>query len=430
MKTILSTNPYKGTIDLYPDDMLIKNYIFDVWRNTARLFGYEEYDTPLVEESILYKVKSGEEIANTQLYSFTDKGGREIAIRPEMTPSLARMIAAKKNDITLPVRWFNIGKYYRYEKPQKGRRREFVQLNMDILGVETLEAELEIIQYILFFMETFKAPKETYEIRINSRYLLDYIFENRLKLDNEMRAQVGRAIDNYSKMERKDFKEYLAVIGLKQVQIEEVMSFLTWGISDLRKIKKESKGAKQLLELFNRAKDLGLTNIRFDPSIMRGFLYYTGTVIEMFDIGGKSNPRAMLGGGRYDDLLAIFGQEKLPAFGFAAGDIVFEDYLRTYNLLPKEITRTEVFVPLLDSNLYTYTQKFSEQLRRAGINTETQLNPIKLGNQLKYASKKQIPWVIIIGDDEINAKKVQLKNMQTGEQSLVSLEEVISIVKK
>jgi histidyl-tRNA synthetase len=429
MKTILSTNPYKGTIDLYPRDMAVKNYIFDVWRNTARLFGYEEYDTPLVEETLLYKVKSGEEIANTQLYNFTDKGGREIAIRPEMTPSLARMVAAKKNELTLPIRWFNIGKYYRYEKPQKGRRREFVQLNMDILGVETSEAELEIIQYILFFMEAFKAPKDTYEIRINSRYLLDYLFENILKLDSDMKAQVGRAIDNYPKMDKDSFEEYLLVIGLTKTQVKEVVDFLKWDISDLKKVKKESKGAEQLLELFDKAKRLGLTNIRFDPSIMRGFLYYTGTVIEMFDIGGKENPRAMLGGGRYDDLLAIFGQEKLPAFGFAAGDIVFEDYLRTYNLLPKELTQTKVFVPLLDSSLYIHTQKFSEQLREEGINTETQLTTTKLGNQLKYASKSNIPWVAIIGEDEINAKKIQLKNMQTGEQSLVSFEELISIVR-
>jgi len=430
MKTILTTTPYKGTVDSYPQDMIAKNYIFDTWRNTAKRFGYEEYDTPLIEETELYKVKSGEEIANTQLYNFTDKGGREIAIRPEMTPSLARMIAAKKNELLLPIRWFNIGKYYRYEKPQKGRRREFVQLNMDIFGVSTVDAELEVLQYILAFMDEFKAPKETYEIRINSRYLLDYLFENLLKLSAGEKAEVGRAIDNYPKMQVSEFKDYLQELDLTEKQITTILNFLKWDISDLKKIKEESNGAAQLLELFEKANTLGLTNLRFEPSIMRGFLYYTGTVIEMFDIGSKDNPRALLGGGRYDDLLTIFGQEKLPAFGFAAGDIVMEDYLKTYNLLPLEATETQVFISLLDPSLYSYTQNLAKQFRNNGINTETQLGELKLKNQLKYAAKKNIPWVIIVGEDEVNAKKLQLKNMATGEQSLVSFDEVIAAIKK
>jgi len=428
METKLLTTPYKGTADTYPQDMLVRKFMFDTWTSVAKKFGFEEYDTPLIEETALYVAKSGDEIASTQLYNFTDKGGREIAIRPEMTPSLARMIAAKKNELTLPLKWFNIGKYYRYEKPQKGRRREFVQLNVDIFGIPTLEAELEIFQYILAVMEEFKASKETYELRVNNRYLLNYLFEDILKLSDEKKGKVGRAIDNYTKLGKEAFVEYLKELELNGKQVDQVLEFLKWTLEDLKKIADKSEGAKQLLELFAKIEELGLTNIRFEPSIMRGLLYYTGTVVEMFDIGSKDNPRALLGGGRYDDLLTIFGEEKLPAFGFAWGDIVLEDYLKTYNLIPETKTDTKVFLPLFDTKLYAYIQGVAKQLREKGINTEAQMTAIKFGNQLKYASKKNIPLVMIIGEDEINAKKVQLKNMGTGEQNLVTLEEAIQII--
>lgn len=428
MKTKLSITPYKGTADTYPQEMLVRNYIFSVWSTIAEKFGFEEYDTPLLEEAELYKEKSGEEIVKKQLYSFIDKGGREIAIRPEMTPSLARIIAAKKNELNFPLRWFNIGKFYRYENPQKGRRREFTQLNMDIFGIQTLEAELEIFQYILAVMEEFKAPKATYELRVNSRYLLDYLFENILKLSDEKKSKLARAIDNYTKLGSKEFVLYIKEIGLTEKQIKNVLAYLKWDVKDLQKISEVSQGAAQLLQLFAKAKELGLTNLRFEPSIVRGLSYYTGTVFEMFDIGSKENPRALLGGGRYDDLLSIFGQEKLPAFGFAWGDIVLEDYLKTYNLLPETQTNTLVFLPLLDPKLYPYIQNIAKQLRDNCINTETQLIPTKLKNQLKYASKKNIPWLILVGEDEINAKSVQLKSMISGEQNLVSLEEAIDII--
>ena len=409
--------------------MIIRNYIFDVWSRVAKKFGYEEYDTPLIEAVDLYKAKSGEELANTQLYNFVDKGGRDIALRPEMTPSLARMIAAKKNELQFPIRWFNIGKFYRYEKPQRGRKREFFQLNIDILGIDGIEAELEVIQYVMAVMDEFNAPKETFELRINNRYLLDYLFNDILKVSEDLIPQLARAIDNSSKMELKDFKGYLIEIGLTKQQGDMVIDFLGWDLSKLESIQQKSKGADQLLELFKKAKDLGITNIVFNPSIMRGLDYYTGIVIEMFDIGGKENPRAMFGGGRYDDLLTIFGEDKLPAFGLGWGDIITKDYLKTYNLLPDIKSNIDVYVTLIDDKLLTKTNMVAKELRKNGINTLMCLEPIKLKKQLKEANRKGIRWAIFIGDDEIKQDKIQLKDMNTGESSIITIAESIQKIR-
>lgn len=427
----LSLLPYKGTTDKYPEDMFYYNYLFSIWRNVAKTFGYEEYDTPLLEEAQLYRAKSGEELADNQLYSFEDKGGREIAIRPEMTPSLARIIAAKRKELRFPLRWFNIGKYYRYEKPQRGRSREFIQLNIDVLGVDGIEAELEIIQYVMAVMERLQAPKDTYELKVNSRYLLDYLFEEILEIEEEeKREDVTRAIDNYLKIKKEEFPEYVKELGLDSKQVESLLNFLNWGIDDLEKIKESSKGAKELLDLFEKISSLEIGNVKFCPYIVRGLQYYTGIVVEMFDVGSEDNPRALFGGGRYDDLLEIFGEKSVPAFGLGWGDVTTFDYLKTYDLLPKYNPEIDVFVTLMDKSLFEETSKVAQFLRDNDINTQMQLTNAKLGKQLDYANKMSIPWVIILGEDEIKENKVLLKNMKTSEQETLSLEEVVEELKE
>lgn len=421
----LSTQPYKGTADAFPSDMIIRNYIFDVWKSVALKFGYEEYDTPMLEEADLYRVKSGDEIANTQLYNFTDKGGREIALRPEMTPSLARMIASREKDLSKPIRWFNISKYFRYEKPQRGRRREFFQLNIDILGINGIEAEVEILQYVLEVMKEFKAPKETYEIRISNRYLLEYLFKDILDIDKELTPKLARVIDNYKKMSKEDFNSYLQEIGLTQGQVEKLIEYLNWDLSKLEDIKEKSKGAEQLLKLFELCNKLGLKNLKFDPSIVRGLAYYTGTVIELFDIGSNDNPRSIFGGGRYDDLLSIFGQEKLPAVGLGWGDIITTDYLKTYNLIPNKKTEIDVFVTLFCKDFFIETSQLTKYLRDKGLNVQMQLTPSKLVKQFKYADKCNIPWVIVLGEKEQQEGKVELKNMGNGKSFLITKEDII-----
>ncbi len=411
----LSTQPYKGTKDYYPIDMFKRNYLFNIWADTAREFGYEEYDTPLLEEADLYRAKSGDELANSQLYNFMDKGGREVAIRPEMTPSLARIIAAKGGQISKPIRWFNIGKYYRYEKPQKGRSREFFQLNIDIFGIEGTQAELEISQYIDAVMKKIRAPKDSWKLYVNNRYLMDYLFKDILNIDEQLTAKLARAIDNYTKMDAIEFKEFVKEIGLNDFQVKTLVQFISMDIKDLESYRGKNKGADTLLELLSYCKELGLDNIEFKPYIMRGIAYYTGTVIEMFDTG-KDNLRALFGGGRYDDLLSIFDKEKLPAFGLGWGSITMNDFMETYNLYPEYKIETDIYIPLLDKKLEVRSAQIAGQLREIGVSVERSLSVSDLRKQLSYASKRGFKYTLIVEDE-----KLILKNMESGEQKEVNI---------
>jgi histidyl-tRNA synthetase len=416
MKTKLNTQPYKGTRDYYPEDMFKRNYLFDIWTATAKEFGYEEYDTPFLEEADLYRAKSGEELANTQLYNFVDKGGREVAIRPEMTPSLARMIAAKGAQIPKPIRWFNIGKFYRYEKPQRGRTREFFQLNIDILGVSSINAEVEIFQFITRVMEKIKAPNDSWALYVNNRYLMDYLFEEILAVKDDMKAKLSRAIDNYTKMDAVAFKEYLFEIGLNEFQVNSVIQFISMDEKGLKKFAGKTKGADQLLELFEKLGALGMKNIVFKPYIMRGIAYYTGTVIELYDVGGSSNPRALFGGGRYDDLLEIFGKEKIPAFGLGWGSVTMMDFMETYKLFPEYRSSTKVFVLFDKESSFASLSVLARTLREKGISVEQQITPLDFKKQLSAASKKGYKYVVFLSDDGA----LVLKDMDRGIQEILT----------
>lgn len=420
MENKLTTQPYKGTRDSYPEDMFKREYLFKIWKDVAKSFGYEEYDTPLLEEANLYKVKSGEELANTQLYNFVDKGGREVAIRPEMTPSLARMVAARSMQLPKPIRWFNIGRFYRYEKPQKGRTREFFQLNIDILGVEEMSAELEIFQFIDSVMRKIEAPSGSWKLYVNNRYLMDYLFKDLLKIEGELTKKLARAIDNYTKLSAREFQSYLLEIGLDNLQANIVTEFISMDIKGLEKYRQKSKGASQLLELLEKAEKIGLKNIEFKPYIMRGIDYYTGTVIELFDTS-PNNPRALFGGGRYDDLLTIFGKEKIPAFGLGWGSVTMMDFMETYNLFPEYRSSAQVFITLTPETSLEEASNIAGRLRSAGVGVLQQLTGSDLRKQLSYASKRGFKWVVIIEKGQI-----LLKDMGSGVQESVDIEGLIS----
>lgn len=322
-QTKLSTEPYKGVRDFYPEDMAIQNYIFDTWKKVAKEFGYVEYAASILEPADLYKAKGerNEEIVNEQMYTFIDKGDREVALRPEMTPSLARMVAARRKGLKLPLRWFSIPNCFRYERPQRGRKREHWQLNCDVMGnnkdFSTIDAEVEIVSLAYNIMKEFGAKDEDFIIRIGNRKLVEEKLK-KLGILKEIYAQFFGLLD----VQKKDFTKYEN--GTKELGLER------------EKIEKELELLNQDSELIKTLNAKGIKNVCFDYTIVRGFDYYTGMVFEVFDTDPANN-RSLFGGGRYNNLLEMFGVEPLPTVGFGMGDVTMRDFLETHNLLPKDL---------------------------------------------------------------------------------------------
>jgi len=425
----LNIKPYKGTRDFYPEDMVLRNYIFDTWKQVCKSYGYEEYDAPIIEEYDLFAAKSGEELVNTQLYSFTDRGNRKVAIRPEMTPSLARMVASKIKTLQLPIRWFSIPNCYRYEKPQRGRNREFYQLNADIFGIEGVEADFEIIGLIVSTMKSFGATKDMFEIKIGNRRFLDDVLIF-FDINPDQALKIRSIIDKKSKVSSSDFEEMLSETGIDKNQIQSIIDFMQNPSSYVLKLYETSKGAQEVSKLLELIDTKGLQDIvSYDPVIVRGLDYYTGNVFEMFDKNPK-NTRAMLGGGRYDDLVEIFNGQKLTGTGFGWGDETMRLFLETWDLLPKEQANTEYLVTrwpkekatVNSTKYFNASTKAADKLREQGKNVELWLEPnTKISKQIKYANKKGISKVVIIGEDEINKNVVTIKDLFTSKQEQTTL---------
>ncbi len=297
-----SLESYKGVRDFYPEDMAVQNYIFDVWKKVAKDFKYEEYSASILEYADLYRSKGSDEIVNEQMYTFTDKGDREVALRPEMTPTLARMIAARRKGLKLPLRWFSIPNVFRYERPQRGRKREHWQLNCDIMGLPGVEAEVEIITLAHKIMKEFGAKDEDFVICVNDRETLKNVSKPMMRL-----------LDKRDKISQEEF----------ETQSKEI----TGEVFDLSQIKQTEK----ITELIEKLQIAGVKNVVFNEKITRGFDYYTGIVFEVFDTN-EENKRSLFGGGRYDNLLEMFGVEPLPTVGFGMGDVTIRDFLETHNL--------------------------------------------------------------------------------------------------
>ncbi len=429
MTNKLSTQSYKGSRDFYPEDMKIRNFIFDTWKKVCKSYGYEEYDGPFLESFEIYAAKSGEELVNDQLYSFTDRGDRKVAIRPEMTPTLARMIAQKVNELPRPIRWFSIANFWRYEKPQKGRGREFFQLNTDIFGVENIEADFEIISIMASVMKGFGAKEGMFEIRINNRKLMD-TFYKQIGLKDEQIKTVNKAIDKSSKISQEEFEKWLKDDAkMDDKQIKQLTDFIKNPYSVIEKLSQEgSLGANEIKKLMELVEKSNIKNfVKIDVSTIRGLDYYTGTVFEIFDLN-PANSRAIAGGGRYDDLIGLFGNEKLTGTGFAMGDITLVDFLKTWELLPKFDENYGYFVTLWPSEDQKYLDKTLEvanTIRNKGLEVSTWLEKnTKIEKQLKYADKKKFEYVIIIGENEIEKGTVIIKNMKEKTQSEVKVSDL------
>ena len=402
----LSTNPYKGARDFFPADKKIQNYIFNTWRKVCESYGFEEYDGPFLENIEIYEAKSGEELVNEQLYSFTDKGDRKVAIRPEMTPTVSRMVASKYQKLPKPIKWFSIANFYRYEKPQKGRLPEFYQLNADIFGVDSIMADFEILKLNRTIMDAFKATTNMYEVRVNNRKLIDYYFEQTGITEIQQKTIVSRIIDNKEKIDNATYIQRLKDTGLTSVQIEKLAKLFEKTLEDLKEIAKDTDGAKELIELFNLLKLAKIDgNIVFDPYTIRGLAYYDGTIFEQKDLNTE-NARSMFGGGRYNGLVGLFISSNVPATGFAQGDVPIKLFLESWNLLPKFENIVDYLVtvfPFKDLKFFEKSQEIATELRKKGKSVEVYLDTkTTLSKQLDYAGKKGIKKAIIIGQDEID----------------------------
>ena len=418
----ISTESYKGTRDFYPKDMRFRNWMFGKLSEAVRSFGYLEYGGPMIESFDLYAAKSGEEIVNQQLYSFVDRGERKIAVRPEMTPTLARMVAAKVSEIPRPIRLFSIPNVWRYERPQKGRLREHWQLNVDVLGGDALLAEAEILTLAVEIMNAFGGGRMV-QVRINHRKLMDSFFKERMGLSPEQTLRVVKAIDARDKVDQAKFQGWLLEAGVAADQVTVLERFFQ---SSLEEISRElpCEGAKHLTALFQMLRESGVADrVVFDPTIMRGLDYYTGTVFEIYDTH-PDNRRAMFGGGRYDNLIGMFGKDQLSGIGFGMGDVSLQNFLETHGLVPSFDSEIDVFVSLPRMDLRGIAEETARALRGAGLRVMTPLQESGFGAQLKIANRHEAKIAVLFGDSELEKGEVVLKVLTTGEQIQVPMKDV------
>jgi histidyl-tRNA synthetase len=421
----LSTQPYKGARDFYPEDKRIQKYMFNTLRTVAESFGYQEYDAPILEPLDIYLAKSGEEIINEQLYSFEDKGGRQVAIRPEMTPTVSRMVAARRQELPYPLRWYSLPNLWRYERPQKGRLREHWQLNVDLFGIDSVAADHEIILIADSILKAFKASEASYVIRISSRKLVDLFLKKQLKLNDEQFHQTSKLIDRWHKIDREDFHEQAKAILKDEFQYDHLINLLE--SKDLSSLPEEIRRNPEVNELRQLEKLLsgsGVKNAGFDFSVIRGMDYYNGIVFEVFDTDPDNN-RSMFGGGRYDGLVSQFGVEAVPTVGFGMGDVTLQNFLESHKLLPKLTTETDATVILI-GDVYKDAQSAINQLRQKGLNLAVDASGRKLDAQIKSAVKSGVRYAIFIGDKELQANQFKLRDLEKGEEKDLSLDQIAS----
>jgi histidyl-tRNA synthetase len=391
-------------------------------REIVESFGYEEYNASILEETELYKAKSGEEIVKEQTYSFTDRGGREVTLRPEMTPTIARMIAGKRRELTFPVRWYAIPNMFRYERPQRGRLREHWQLNVDMFGSDSLEADAEIIKVAWNIMRAFQAQENDFVIRVNNRKLLNHILLNTLSLDAETAHKTSKLLDKKDKLPKDAFEtEAKELLGGAYTQFESFVKAKK--LEEIEAITGKTEGYAELQKLLEILDRDGIMNVIFDPTLVRGFDYYTGTVFEIFDTD-KKNPRALFGGGRYDNLTEMFDVEKVSGVGFGMGDVTIRDYLETRELLPEFISKTKIYICTIGEKSIAYAHMIADMLRLQGVHTAVDFSGRKIPAQIKTAEKHKIPYIICMGEEEIGKKTLTIKNLATHEEKEIEIGEL------
>jgi histidyl-tRNA synthetase len=410
----------KGTRDFYPEELARRRWLYERIRAVSESFGYQEYDGPFLERVELYAAKLGEELVKEQSFVFPDRGGDMIALRPELTSSLARMVAARAHTLPTPIRWWSFGPFWRYERPQKGRTREFFQWNIDLLGFDNPETDAEIVAVAAAFFRSLGLGPDRVKILVNSRTLVDTQLSN-LGLTAERRPAVLRLIDRRDKMDLESWAAYAAETGLTSNQFD--------GLQQLLADRGAWNSAPDLVSLFRAAEPLGILEyIAYDPTVIRGLDYYTGLVFEARDQVGEY--RAILGGGRYDNLVGDVGGDRVPGTGFAMGDVVIGLVLDEASARPAlRVNPADVLVTTFDQLSSSLSLQLCGQLREAGFRVEWFPEGGRLPRQLKYADRQGIPLAAIIGPDEAAAGRVTIKDLRSGVQTDGLLTEAAAIVR-
>jgi histidyl-tRNA synthetase len=427
----LSKAPYRGTRDFFPSDMRLRNFIFQKMAEVSELFAYEPYDGPLLEEVELYLAKSGEELINDQIYSFTDRGDRHVAIRPEMTPTVARMVAQIHREVAKPLRWYAIPNLMRYEKPQKGRLREFWQYNADIFGAGQ-NGELEIIQLAVKLLKSFGATHEHFEVSVNDRRFVDLVFIKLIGLEAEPTKKLYKLVDKKNKMDPAKFSSEVRQItgDEKKAQIfEEFVSIAS--VADISKFtNKYSSDAESAIEplvtLFEKFNQQGLAEyVKFDPSIVRGLDYYTGVVFEIFD-KHPDNRRAVAGGGAYANLLQIFNEPALEGCGIGLGEVPLKDFLTAHNLMPDfSKPQLDYLVSYLVAEGEKPAMALADALREAGKKVELYFGEAKPKKIFSYSEKKDFSYVCFFGEEELEHEEVKVKDLKKRSEETIKVKEFI-----
>jgi histidyl-tRNA synthetase len=405
----------KGTRDFYPEEMAVRLWLYDQIKTVSQSFGYQEYEGPILEKIDLYAAKSGEELVKEQAFVFPDRSGELITLRPELTPTVARMVAQRQKQLTYPVRWWSFGPFWRYEKPQKGRTREFFQWNIDIFGVNSAESDAELIAIAAAFFKRVGLSAHQVGIFLNDRRLMDQELQRLDLVDPAKKKAVFRLIDRRDKLRPDEWQAYaVQEIGLSENQFEQVKSLL-----DDENLWKKSP---ELTRVFQLLTAMGLGDyLHYSPEVIRGLEYYTGTVFEARDMDREG--RAILGGGHYDNLVSDVGGDPLPGVGFAMGDVMVGLVLKKYGCIPElSLMPANVLVTVFSAELMEKSFSAANYLREAGIPTICFTEAVKLPKQFKYADRIGSRFVVVIGPDEAANGQVTLKDLSKGEQRTIEMD--------
>lgn len=413
----------KGTRDFYPQDMVFRNWFLAAIKQVSEEFGYQEFDGPYIEYLDLYADKTSEEILKEQAFSLKDRDGRDILLRPEITPTMARMVAQRSGGLLKPIKWYSFGRAYRYEQPQKGREREFFQWEINVLGPETPEADAEILAIAINFFKKLGLTSGEIVIKVNDRSYFEQFIKD-LGIDSKKFTPLLRIIDRKEKVSQQEFEELLQKQGLDYKQIRSLENFFE------DKDFKKSEWLKAVFDCLQGYSEDMLDFVVFDPTVTRGLDYYTRTVFEAWDATGGLK-RSLFGGGRFDNLTATLGGERVPGVGMAIGDVPMEVLLTQLRKIPDQKPKSaKVLVTVFNQNFSKMAAGISTLLRYYKIGTEIWLDPTsKLDKQLKYADNKSIPYVIIFGPDDLQTNTYVLKDLNKKSQESLSLEEIVEKLK-